>query len=113
MIIPVTDTILMPSVVPLSGSEANKYISDLVTAGGPLATEYAPPSPLLCADPNMNDFCGMGYTWTSSPGGAVARGGSYYNGTDTGILALDLDNAPNYSNTHVGFRCVAPATEIQ
>ncbi len=92
------------------GASSNDYLSDIVGLNNNFVELFAPPSPLLCADPNSNDYCGFGFAWISSPGGAVARGGSLYNGTDTGIFAVDLDNSPSYSNTHVGFRCVAEAT---
>lgn len=92
------------------GASSNDYIADLVGLGGSFATLFAPSSSLVCASPNSNEYCGMGFAWINGPGGAIARGGSLYNGTDTGVFAVDLDNSTSYSNTHVGFRCVTSAT---
>nr|BFD61003.1 hypothetical protein CKG001_31100 [Bdellovibrio sp. CKG001] len=91
---------------------ANTYISELISQADSFTTLFAPPSNLLCSDPNSNDFCGMGHAWINAPGGAVTRGGSLYNGTQTGIFSVDLDNSASYSAAHLGFRCVSAATPV-
>ncbi|MGE9745704.1 hypothetical protein [Bdellovibrio bacteriovorus] len=91
---------------------SNVYISELITLADSFTTLFAPAASVLCADPNLNDFCGMGFAWINGPGGAVARGGSLYNGTQTGIFSIDLDNSASYTANHLGFRCVSAATPI-
>ncbi|UXR64138.1 hypothetical protein EZJ49_13810 [Bdellovibrio bacteriovorus] len=93
-------------------ASSNVYISELIPLADSFTTLFAPPVNLSCADPNSNDFCGLGFAWISSPGGAVARGGSLYNGTQTGIFSTDLDNSASYTAYHLGFRCVSAATPV-
>lgn len=42
-------------------------------------------------------------------GGAALRGGDWNNGTNDGVLTLNLNNAPSNVNNNVGFRCVLGA----
>lgn len=90
-------------------SGSNYYIAELSVVADSFATLFAPAVASLCGNPNLNDYCGMGFAWINGPGGAIARGGSLYNGTDTGAYAVDLDNGAGYTAGHVGFRCVAQA----
>lgn len=39
---------------------------------------------------------------------AAIRGGSWSDGPQAGVFALDLTTAPSHSPTNIGFRCVAP-----
>ncbi|MBS1983536.1 MAG: hypothetical protein JST16_05130 [Bdellovibrionales bacterium] len=39
-------------------------------------------------------------------GGAALRGGDWNNGTNDGVLTLNMNNAPSNVNSNVGFRCV-------
>jgi len=48
---------------------------------------------------------GRYYPSTNGSGGAAIRGGSWNDGTNAGVFALSLNNAPSYSNSNVGFRC--------
>lgn len=95
-----------------AAATSNIYIAELIALTDSFSSLFAPAASLLCGDPNTNDFCGMGFAWINGPGGAIARGGSLYNGTQTGIFSLDLDNSPTYSANHLGFRCVSAATPI-
>jgi formylglycine-generating enzyme required for sulfatase activity len=45
------------------------------------------------------------YEWTESSGVAFLRGGNWASGAGAGVFALNLDNAPSYSDDPVGFRC--------
>jgi hypothetical protein len=51
---------------------------------------------------------GIGRYWGGgqSTGGALSRGGAWYESWGTGVFAAALGDAPSYVNTFVGFRCV-------
>jgi len=46
--------------------------------------------------------------WVSGIPAAALRGGSWYEGTESGIFALTVDLAPSKEVWNAGFRCLLP-----
>ncbi len=56
---------------------------------------------------NMGEYGGLGKAFTTDPpGGALIRGGHFYDLTDSGIFAVSNWGSSNYADPSVGFRCV-------
>jgi formylglycine-generating enzyme required for sulfatase activity len=97
-----------------SSSQGVQGYSSTFNGGDSRQTNYGNDS--FCATPLAAEYCGMGYGWTTTSGGAIMRGGAYGNGVSVdigtgiaaGIFAVDLGWAPAPENafSDLGFRCV-------
>jgi hypothetical protein len=79
-----------------------KY-GEKIRDGDPMATLM-----WLSPEPSSSSAMGIGryFAGNNSSGGAALRGGDCYDGTHTGVFALNLLHASNYTNWMFGFRCV-------
>lgn len=60
----------------------------------------------FCGSPSSGNYCGFGRGWVNYSAGAVLRGGGWSYGSDAGIFAASLLNAPSDTYSNIGFRCV-------
>ena len=77
----------------------------LVSCGPLAAAEYMPGNPAGVTAANYNANYGLGRFYGGA-GGAALRGGHWGTGTYAGAFTLYLSDAPSYTYTSVGFRCV-------
>jgi hypothetical protein len=49
---------------------------------------------------------GLMYSGTQNSGGAMIRGGFWYDGTSSGLFAVNLNSEPSMAYSNFGFRCV-------
>lgn len=59
----------------------------------------------FCASPSASPYCGYGYGTMNAAAGALVRGGSYADGVNAGVFAVDLSDAPGQQQDEIGFRC--------
>ncbi len=55
---------------------------------------------------STSPFGGLGHGWLNYSAGAILRGGSWYDGVNTGVFAATLGFGPSGADASVGFRCV-------
>jgi hypothetical protein len=58
---------------------------------------------------NSGEYGGLGHGYLGYSAGAVARGGTWYNNTNSGVFWASLFVGPLFSDSSTGFRCVSAA----
>lgn len=76
-----------------------------VSCGALAAADYMPGNPAGVAAGSYNSAYGLGQFYGGA-GGAALRGGYRVDGAYAGAFTLHLLDAPSYTNSGVGFRCV-------
>ena len=81
------------------------YVATL-SAGDIRQSRYGSAAGTFCAAPGGSPFCGMGAARVGYTGGAVARGGTWSMGDQSGIFTVSLEADPTFGDVIAGFRCI-------